>query len=374
MPTETTDFSIMSQVKNWNLENYGQMANAQFTSQGTMVAFPLAFPQTTAMIPIDESRITALSMGSRGFVYGGTSGFRAHLFVGMFHGLSGAVIDLGAIDGAEETVAVCCGANKVAVFTNGPQGGCLTLRENEPINFDLIQEWVFIPRPLEYLGEVIPGERLVHAIAVNEGRQVIGATEQHLFAFDFDSQQVNVIGECRTLGRIVVGPSGAVYGRDDNNALWQLDLADMKLTRNAIVLPEGHWDGVALVWGTDPNNGTLYTADAEGVLYAMGRDGAFSTPRGQTMHAPVTSLAVTLDGRLYGTCGEGISKVFCLHPTTGQVDNVGVAVSTIHRRRYGYQFADAVVGRDGQVFFGENDNLGHLWIYFPRIERPQVRS
>ena len=46
---------------------------------------------------------------------------------------------------------------------------------------------------------------------------------------------------------------------------------------------------------------------------------------------------------------------------------VGCAVSVLERRRYGYQFADAVVGRDGQLYFGEDDDLGHLWIYFPSI-------
>jgi hypothetical protein len=27
-------------------------------------------------------------------------------------------------------------------------------------------------------------------------------------------------------------------------------------------------------------------------------------------------------------------------------------------------------GRDGQIIFGEDDDLGHLWLYFPRIQEP----
>jgi hypothetical protein len=27
-----------------------------------------------------------------------------------------------------------------------------------------------------------------------------------------------------------------------------------------------------------------------------------------------------------------------------------------------------VTGRDGEIYFGEDDNLDHLWIYFPRIK------
>jgi hypothetical protein len=49
------------------------------------------------------------------------------------------------------------------------------------------------------------------------------------------------------------------------------------------------------------------------------------------------------------------------------VTNIGVAASILERRRYGYEFADAVTGRDGEIIFGENDNGGHLWLYFPRI-------
>jgi len=27
------------------------------------------------------------------------------------------------------------------------------------------------------------------------------------------------------------------------------------------------------------------------------------------------------------------------------------------------------VGRDGEIIWGENDDLGHLWLYFPSIEK-----
>ena len=39
----------------------------------------------------------------------------------------------------------------------------------------------------------------------------------------------------------------------------------------------------------------------------------------------------------------------------------------LERRRYGYVFGDAATGRDGQIIFGEDDDLGHLWLYFPSI-------
>ena len=80
-------------------------------------------------------------------------------------------------------------------------------------------------------------------------------------------------------------------------------------------------------------------------------------------------MAVTLDGRLFGTMGEGMSKLFCYDPDSRQVAGLGVAVSVFERRRYGYAFGDAAVGRDGEIVFGEDDDLGHLWLYFPKIRR-----
>ena len=79
-------------------------------------------------------------------------------------------------------------------------------------------------------------------------------------------------------------------------------------------------------------------------------------------------MAVTHDGRVFGFCGAEMAKMFCYNPGRGQVTNLGVAVSVLERRRYGYVFGDAVTGRDGQIIFGEDDDLGHLWLYFPRIQ------
>ena len=59
--------------------------------------------------------------------------------------------------------------------------------------------------------------------------------------------------------------------------------------------------------------------------------------------------------------------MFCYDPRSREVANLGVAASVIERRRYGYQFGDAVVGRDGEIVLGEDDLGGHVWLYFPRI-------
>jgi hypothetical protein len=68
-----------------------------------------------------------------------------------------------------------------------------------------------------------------------------------------------------------------------------------------------------------------------------------------------------------------MANLFCCDTVSGSVSNLGVAASVFEHRRYGYQFGDAVIGTQGEIFFGEDDNDGHLWLYFPKI-KPITRT
>jgi len=74
-----------------------------------MVAFPLCFPGITDPIPLEESRITALTLASSGVLYGGTSGKGSHLLAASFKGATGLVWDLGVIEGATACAGIACG-------------------------------------------------------------------------------------------------------------------------------------------------------------------------------------------------------------------------------------------------------------------------
>src|SRR5574340_1068725 len=77
-----------------------EIVHGTFVKEGTLVAFPTCFPGASIPIPADESHITALDITGDGIVYGGTSGRAAHLFVGMFHGVTGVIFDRGTVAGA----------------------------------------------------------------------------------------------------------------------------------------------------------------------------------------------------------------------------------------------------------------------------------
>ncbi|NLF38062.1 hypothetical protein GX586_01365, partial [bacterium] len=300
--------------------------------------------------------------------YAGTSGRAAHLLVGMFHGVTGMVFDMGVADGADRCVAMCCGTKSFAAAVNGPAGGRIITRALQPLPFDLIQEWHIARTPYTCIGPVVQGESICHAITDASRGVMIGTTERHLFALQIDSGDLRVVGEAPGRGRLARGSEGGIFGLDVGDTLWRYDVAGGTLRRGAVALPAGSWHAAQPSWARDSATGALYAADAAGQLFRFTEESGFSAPLARTPHAPVGPMAVTADGRLFGFAGEGMARLFTFDPASATVADLGVAVSVFERRRYGYAFADAVVGRDGEIVFGEDDDLGHLWLYFPRIK------
>lgn len=346
-----------------------EIVHGTFMKEGTMVAFPTCFPGVTVPIEADESHITALDTAGDGLVYGGTSGHRTHLFVGMFHGATGCIFDLGAVAGADRCVAICCGKSHFVACVNGSKGGRLVARQNQSLPFDLLQEWGFGRPDYEDLGQPVKGERIVSAVSSRSRKKAVGITQNHVFAVTFDGLKVDVLGQVKGRGRLGVGPRGNVWGLDEGNALWRCDPKAGTLKRNAAKLPKGAWESGRLAWARDPNSGSLHVADDEGRLFAFNGARRFSDQLGQTRLAPVATMAATLDGRVFGFCGNEISRMFCYDPARSELKDIGVAISVFERRRYGYEFGAATMGRDGQIIFGEDDDLGHAWLYFPKIRK-----
>ncbi len=338
-----------------------------------MVAFPTGFPGATVPILADESHITALDTTLQGFVYGGTSGKRSHIFVGMFHGVTGMIFDMKAVEGATHCPAVCCGKTKFLACVNGPSGGGRLLTSGlQPWPYDLIQEWGFERPAFDDLGECVAGEPIVHAVADASKDHVVGVTTHHLFSVDFGAPKIQVVAEVPGSGRLAVGSKGSILGPDGAGHLWRFDPQTRNLERAAFKLPDGRWDKAPGVWARSGQTGLLYTADDDGQLFSFDEKRGFSPSLGKTLLAPVYCMAVTFDGRVFGSCGSGIAKMFCYDPGRREITNLGVAVSLFERRRYGYAFGDAVTGRDGEIVFGEDDDGGHLWLYFPRIQAAKV--
>ena len=340
-----------------------------YLSQGTMLAFPTCFPGATIPIVPDECHITALDSTPNGFVYGGTSGKRAHVIVGLFCGVTGMVYDLRAVEGATHSAAVCCGKTRFLACVNPPRGGGRILASKLwPMPYEGLGAWGFERPAFDDLGECVTGEPIVHAVADASSDLVVGVTTAHLFTVDMATFKVQVVAEVPGSGRLAGGSKGGIIGRDGMGHLWRFDTQTRTLQPKAFELPYGSWDKAGFVWARPRQRGLLYVADADGNLFSFDEERGFSASLGKTPLAPVGPMAITFDGRVFGFCGDGIAKMFCYDPGRGEMITLGVAASVFERRRLGYIFGDAVTGRDGEIIFAEDDDGGHLWLYFPKIQ------
>jgi hypothetical protein len=345
-----------------------KIVHGAFMTEGQMVAFPLCFPSVSIPIRADESKITVLDVTEDGVVYGGTEGYAAHLFVGMFHGVTGMVFDMGVVDGCTTTAAMCCGEEKIFAAANGPDGSRAIVRDLQPTPFSLIQEWGINRLPYTYLD--LPGSmgRILHAVSVADRSRVVGIAEHAVFTYDFASGSFDLVDSFEGgTGRLVALNDGSVIGRGEKTTLWRYETSSGSLDKSFGTLPDANWDG-ATIWAKDPVTGLVFTADAESNLYSFSLDDGWSGPLAKVPYAPVTSMAVTFDGRVFGSAGTDMQRVFCFDPETKSVTDIGVAASTFQQRRYCYEYGDAVTGRDGEIVFGERDDLGHLFLYYPRIK------
>jgi hypothetical protein len=349
-----------------------EIVHGTFMTEGTMVAFPLCFPGASTPIPPDESLITALDITPEGIVYGGTSGRVAHLFVGMFHGVTGVVFDLGAIEGMTECTSVCCCHGKVIAVGKGPKGGLLVSTDYQGLPFDLIQEWGFSRPPIKTVMDFPKEEGTLATVVGAEGKTLVCQAVGRLLSLDVESQSLTEIGSVPDSGCLLQGGPDGIFGFDQKRTLWRYIPSTKTLERRIIPLPEGCQVGDSMQWARGQVGGISYLADDAGALFPFTGEKGFGAEIGRARLAPVGAMAVTHDGRLIGACGDGIGRLFVYSPREGRVKDIGVALSVLERRRYGYQFGGAVTGRDGEIYFGEKDQGGHLWIYFPRIEKSIV--
>jgi hypothetical protein len=342
-----------------------EIVHGVFVMEGTMVAVPTHFPGATVPIPRDEGHITALDSAEDGNIYGGTSGRAVHVFVGMFHGVTGMVFDLGSLPDSNHCPAICCAEDKFVAAVNGPKGGRLVSRNYQPLPYDLLQEWGFSRTPFDDIGTPTPGEPIVDARAVPSGKSILCSTETGLHLAKVAETGIEKIGDIPGMGRIGLGSNGGLFG-SDGKTLWRFEEKDNGLDREWCPMPEGDWEEGVSIWARNPVSGLQYVADTSGRLFSFDEDNGFNQV-GKTDLAPIGAMAVTFDGRLFGSCGDGISRLFTYEPEADGVRDLGIAVSLLERRRYGYQFGAATVGRDGEIVLGENDDLGHVWLYFPKV-------
>jgi len=371
-----------------------------YVTEGQMIAMGLGFPGLCLPIPADEAYVTALAVDERRVVYGGTGGRRAHLFVAMTHGLTGAVVDICGLeaDARVSSLLVAQDGRVLATTAPGapgpvppppaaePEGeGSIYVHDPVGLPYDLVHEWQFLKSPAQKVCTPLPGEGVACAVmgvddGANEAVIGIGERSGSLFTHTIESGRTEVHGPVDEKGlfsrTIVRGPDGAVYGTGALGRLWRWDPLTGGMEETGVDIPTVAGRAVrnqADSFAVDVGRGLLYGGGtADGVLFGYDvEERAIRSLGKPTCYRGIKGLAVTNDGRLFGISGRqgDIGRLFCYDPDEHELRDLGMIASVIQERVYGYEFSCSAVGRDGQIYFGERDRGGHLWIYWPAVRR-----
>jgi len=352
----------------------------RFVSRGNFAVMPLSFPGVTVPVDPDESHVTSLDVSADGrLVVGGTSGARAHLFAAFPKPPAGLVMDLGAIDGATETRAVAARGGRVFAAVNGPDGGRL-VTQWLPWAVDGIQEWSTWRPPLSALA-ALPDERILDLYVAPDAKLACCLTSRRVvrvrmddvvtemtrdnLSVTFGARDVEDIADAAVRGpavsRFAVAPD-ALYAPLEGRMLSRIDPDARAADVTGVELPfERGWGWAHM------RDGRHLAAAEDGRLVAFDPAHARAAPAGRAPLGPVTCMAAGADGTVYGLCAEGIGRMFAYDPGRREATDLGAVAGVLGTKRYAYTFADAVTGRDGEIYFAENDRGGHLWVYFPPV-------
>ncbi len=360
-----------------------------FVQEGTMVAMPLAFPGVTTPVPADECAIVSMAMDANGMVLCGTrttpgralrEGAGAHMLVAMTRGVTGLVHDLGVIPGASACTSILPVDGAIYLTTSGPSGGAIYRHPAIPLPYDCLQEWGFSRPGYEELARPVEGEGIAAAVLDNTDGVVYGISDRTgtFFRFDPGDGTTTTFGKVDGLHRfsrvLVKDLDGRTWGTSTRGRLWRFDPETEEVETTDMRIPAAAGRDVhnqAESFALDPDTGVIYGAgSSDGYLFSLDPEADEVRSLGKPGASPtVRALTVGTDGRVFGICGgeDDLGHLFVYDPSNSTLRDLGVPVSLLGRRAYGYVYASAITGWDGELFFGQAERNSQLWIYFPPV-------
>jgi len=353
-------------------------------SEGYVMARELSIRGSSRPIPAGECAITSLA-AAEDWVFGATSGRRAHVFAYCPHPSDEAVLRIAALDGHTgiRHALVWMPDHGLFAGTSAPGredyagGKILKLALPRTVG-SVIQEWNPVRGEVDSLGCPVPGEGVACMIGDAARGRLYGLSDATgtLFSVDAGSGAFATHGAIDELHRfspeLILGPDGFVYGCGTVGRIIRFAPDSGAIEDTGMQLPglagRAQYSKVG-AWTLDERTGLIYAGDvADGLLsvldVASGRVRVLGKP---TAQPHVRALAASADGRIYGVAGGRgtICHLFCHSPATGELRDLGVMTAAVDRRWYGYEFDCAVAAPDGRVYFGESDRISHLFVYFP---------
>jgi hypothetical protein len=352
----------------------------EFVSEGVMVAVRLCFPGQSVPPPAGETAMTALALDERGTVYCGTRGTRAHVLAATIRTDTGIVHDLGVVPEATSIDGLSVWNDRVYVVASGPKGSGIWSWPLFRGSF-YIQEWGLRRHSPERVCELFADASVAHAVAVEDGRVFVGIAQPsgQVFRVDLASPKLGVLGKVDERGafsrRLGADRCGRVWGSCGSGQLWTHDpMATEPLRKLEMRIPAAAGRAQhtqASAWAVDPVTRVIYGGTTpDGFLFKIEPGGERIIPLGKPARfSEITCLTVGNDGRLFGMAGaeDDIGHLFCYEPPPGALRDLGIPVSALGAREYGYHYGCAITGPQGEMYFGQQERVNQLWVYFPPV-------
>jgi sugar lactone lactonase YvrE len=373
------------------------------------------------VIPAGQTAITSLAVARDGKIYGGTTGYKANLFV--FSPGHNIVFPLGTVPNEESIYhsLVVSSNNSIYFgttrnvdrnyhpgeeFARGTDsyyksvtvqilqdfqaypGGHLYRYDPTSTKISFLQEDFRIDKPaaLIDLGIPVPHEGIYTLLLDEKGKALYGISFPggHLFKHDIDTGKSTVLAALNqitpmerylpVISKVLVeDKAGRIYANSDYGYLVRYDPLKGTLETLNVRLPG--LSGRELFNGIDAAvlhpDGQIYGGTTDGFLFVFNPDSAEMINLGKPLIEPcIRALTVGNDGNIYGIGGKrdnGIARLFVYNPSTRSFADLGmIEVAWLPYSEWkGFLFDSMVTGLDGSLFLGNSEHRSRLFIYNP---------
>lgn len=369
-----------------------------FVSEGAFICRRLRYNSQYRDLPDGSSAITSLVAAPDGVVYGATSGETVHVFAYNPEPPFDTVAHLAALKGEtdcrralvwEAEGSVICGTRAAA---GGKQpdawpGGALYRTTGMPFYFDAVQEWPRGFGQAEKLAVPVEGEGIA-ALAIDRvRRRLYGISDKTstFFVYDLEAKRLDVRQPVDPYWQfsenLMATPDGLLLTTGVGGRIVRFDPQTDRLETLDAVVPSFPSRGMYAridSWTWDALSGLFYVGDkADGLLYTLNPRTLETCLLGKpTDRVRIRALTAATDGRVFGIAGQpgDMGQLFVYEPASRQLRNLGIPLTAVEERRYGYEFDSAATGPQGQLYFGESEWSSRLFVYFPTYPTPPAAS
>ncbi len=342
-----------------------------YVIKGSLHAIGLAYPHP-GVLPDGEAAVTALTISAEGALCGATSGEeRAHLFHMPRPGLIG---DMGVIPG------VCQVAESVVLDANGMVHGASRDKGGPLFSCDLTGCYL---GPYNASNSPILTRRGpfrddgVISLAISNDKTVIAGVAEHtgrLFLYSLKRRTIRrlppIVREGDAFGRVLAAArDGAFYGSGKEGQLFRMSVeGDVEWLGAHVPCRRGKGYLARVSSLVQSRNGLLYGGTEDGYLFSLDLGSQELISHGRASDIPdLHALAEGGDGAIYGLTGRypWASHLVAFRPDRSEWEDLGFFKAHGHYPWIGYQMRALVAGPGGELYAGEHDRFGHLFMYYP---------